>query len=460
MERASRLRRYLRKDYTQIVEFPVEIIGRDGQVRRYSFDESVRLYQRRIRSAPMRYDDGELIDAEARHCRQRIEQLRRSYLEHFGWGNLRSGDVGGLLSGPLAAELVSFLRRVFAAGRDGPTSLSLSLVRSAEYDLLYLACSVRKRTYFLYAFRLDGTGPPGARDAYRANLRQLASVPPGEDVERLFVVHEGPDVAFLLSGEGEWDGPVVGMPPDEGGFLSESAGPEEEIDPWAAGLRALHEGAVGEAVRTFESGMEAHPLRVCFPQAVGVVALLDNEPERAEFGARLGTLQHPGDPLCTYLLAVSLARQGRLVEAEAALPPPERCSGSLQVALSALLSLRKGRVDAAWRVLRRLPASDTRDERFVARLLQRVRREVDLAAALVGVVLTALSATVGGALLAEAPWVQGALLGAATGLLLGAAFGAWQVRRRVASVLSGGLHMNVRLVSIELLPRESDGLHQ
>ena len=69
VERATRLRRYLRKDYSHVVEFPVEIVGRDGLVRRYSFDDSVRLYQRRIHSAVMRYDDGDLVDAEVRHCR-------------------------------------------------------------------------------------------------------------------------------------------------------------------------------------------------------------------------------------------------------------------------------------------------------------------------------------------------------------------------------------------------------
>ena len=52
MEKARKLRRYNRKDYAQLVDFPVEIVGRDGKVRRYSFEESVRLYQRRIASAP------------------------------------------------------------------------------------------------------------------------------------------------------------------------------------------------------------------------------------------------------------------------------------------------------------------------------------------------------------------------------------------------------------------------
>ena len=57
MDKSRKLKRYRRKDYTQVVEFPVEIIGRDGVVRRYSFEESVRLYQRRIASADVRYTE-------------------------------------------------------------------------------------------------------------------------------------------------------------------------------------------------------------------------------------------------------------------------------------------------------------------------------------------------------------------------------------------------------------------
>ena len=51
LDKSHKIRRYKRKDYTAVVDFPVEIIGRDGVVRRYSFEESIRLYQRRIASA-------------------------------------------------------------------------------------------------------------------------------------------------------------------------------------------------------------------------------------------------------------------------------------------------------------------------------------------------------------------------------------------------------------------------
>ncbi len=38
MDKSRKLRRYLKKDYRQLVDFPVEIVGRDGVVRRYTFE--------------------------------------------------------------------------------------------------------------------------------------------------------------------------------------------------------------------------------------------------------------------------------------------------------------------------------------------------------------------------------------------------------------------------------------
>ena len=92
LNKSHKIRRYKRKDYTAVVEFPVEIIGRDGVVRRYSFEESIRLYQRRIASADLRYSDTELIEAEKQHCINRINQLRKSFFARNGWPALEAVD--------------------------------------------------------------------------------------------------------------------------------------------------------------------------------------------------------------------------------------------------------------------------------------------------------------------------------------------------------------------------------
>ena len=75
----ERLQAYDGKDYSEIIEFPVELVDRDGVVRRYSYEESLAVYHRRIQSAPWRYADDELIRAEIGHCTRRIEQIKRSY---------------------------------------------------------------------------------------------------------------------------------------------------------------------------------------------------------------------------------------------------------------------------------------------------------------------------------------------------------------------------------------------
>ena len=130
MDKGRKLKRYGRKDYSQLVEFPVEIIGRDGVVRRYNFEQSVQLYQRRIASAGMRYSDASVVHAEVGHCRQRIQQLRRSYFVRHGWPALEQLDVFTQTGPGLAADLASFLRRTLVGSKETEVSLSLSCLPS------------------------------------------------------------------------------------------------------------------------------------------------------------------------------------------------------------------------------------------------------------------------------------------------------------------------------------------
>ncbi len=447
MERATRLRRYLRKDYSQLVEFPVEIVGRDGLVRRYSFDDSVRLYHRRIHSAPMRYDDGELVDAEVRHCRQRIEQLRRSYLEHFGWGTLRDGQLGGLFDGPLAAEVAAFLRRAFVAERDGPTTLRITLVESGVGDTFYLRCSETGRVWMLYAWRLDADAPAGAREAWRDLVAQLSQAPHADNVERLLLAAEGPDVALALAGTGEWRGPR----PDGHRDTSEEA---EAPDPLHAGLRALYDGHPAEALRILEAGLDAGPGRLGLAQAAALVALLEGESERAEFAARFGRLSRPADPLLAYLLGVALTRSGRRAEARAVAADAARTSprSPLPPLLGAVLALRAGRVVRAWRDLG-AALSREREPRYAARAARTIRGWIArwFAGTAAGVASVA-----GGAAFAHAgePVLGVAAIGAG---VVGMGLAALSLARRARAVAAGAKARGVpRLVSLELLPRDRE----
>lgn len=443
MERATRLRRYLRKDYSQLVDFPVEIVGRDGQVRRYSFDDSVRLYHRRIHSAPMRYDDGELVDAEVRHCRNRIEQLRRSYLEHFGWGVLRGGQLGGLFGGPLAAEVAAFLRRAFAGDREGPTNLRITLIDSAAGDTFYLRCSETGRSWILYAWRFDGDGATAARDAWRGTLERLSAAPVGDNVERLLLGTEGPDYALALAGTGEWDGPGVAEEREREGA--------EAPDPLHAGLRALYDGHLGEALRTLEAGLDAAPSRLGVAQATALVALLEDETERAEFAARFGRLHHPGDPLLTYLLGVALLRAGRRGEASDVVGGGAR-GEPLRALVAGVLALRRGDLLGAWRALGVAAAAD-RELPYAARTARLIRGWLGWS---VGGVATGLVTAAAGVVVHGAGEPAAGMAIGGGGLALALGFGGWLVRRAVAVARGERLRGVPRLVSLELLPRDRE----
>jgi hypothetical protein len=440
VERASRLRRYLRKDYTQLVEFPVEIVGRDGHVRRYSFDDSVRLYQRRIHSAPMRYDDPDLIDAEVRHCRQRIDQLRRSYLEHHGWGELRDGQLPGVFAGTLAAEVAAFLRRAFPE-RTGALALAMTPLRGGTGEACYLQDAVADRAYVLYAWRLDGR--PDAREELRATWRRLAAAPAADGVERLFYAHEGGDIGLVLAGTGEWNGPVP--------ILGEGAGALEDADPWLAGVRALYDGGVQNALRIFEAGLDADPARPALAQAAALVALIDEQPERAEFAARHGLLLHPEDRRLGYLLCVAMARQGRGDEARALLAEldPHERSETLLAVLDAVLALAAGDLGAAWSAIRAARVAHPGESRFEARALQTLRRLVVQRGF---VAAFGVAGAIGGLL-------TGGPSGGATALA-GALLPVWaflSLRVAARDALAGRPDARPRLVSPELLPRERVG---
>lgn len=442
---SSRLRKLQNKDYSQIVEFPVEIVGRDNLVRRYSYDDAVRLYYRRIHSAGVRYDDPEMIDAEIRHCRNRIVQLRRSFLEYTGWAWVVQSPVPGVLGSPYAAEVAAFLRRAFA---DDPAMGAAvpTVIESGPGDVCFLRAPRGDRTYLLYLWRLDDAAPPGARADYlRTRERLQANADVGS--ERLFASHEGPEVAILLTGEGEWDGVVLEVEAS----LSVPLLDAPPADPWRDATRALHDGDLGEALRRFEAAMEEWPTRRVLTQSAAILALLNREPERAEFAARYGRLQAPRDPLLAFCFATACVRRGRAAEADAVLrelpPSPEPSRAPLAV-LAGCLAATRFRPLRAWRAFgyaRSPVAPSYLVEAAAAARLGLLSAMLGLASALVALVPTVL--------LAE----QHDPVAIASGLTggLGAAVAAWWWRR-FRNALSGARYDTIRLVSPELLPRDAE----
>ncbi len=333
MERETRLQRYLRKDYTQRVSFPVEIVGRDGAVRRYGFPESVGLYQRRLRAAPLRHADPLLIDAEVRHCRRRIEQLRRSYLESDAVGRMLLGCVGAagrstgplrqresaddVLGSPLAADVASFVARAFPGARVRIAPIVAMDLDTGPHDAQVLHVVAGDRAHLLYAWRLApeaGQRPETSRRAaYRAVRARLAAAPSAPDVERLHLALETQDVGLLLAGTGAWDGPrlpVIALVSDG-----------EALDPYEEALRAGFEGRPEQALAALEGALEREASatvgRVVLARAAATMALAAGLPERAAFAVQRGALAAPGDSWLHALGALVDAQRGDLPAAHA-----------------------------------------------------------------------------------------------------------------------------------------------
>ena len=442
MDRPPRIRRYQKKDYTQRVEFPVEIVGRDNQVRRYAFDDAIRLYQRRIETASSRYADPETIDAEVRHCRLRIEQLRRSYIEAAGGG--RPAAAEGLLGGPMAADILFFLRTVLGDQHGDAAAATLIPLLDGESEAWWWSGPAAPRGAVLYAFRLDPSGPMGARIALERELSRLRAAENEPGAERMYVGTVTADLALLLAGTEPWDGPR--------GLLNVAAAPEsdEPVDPWRAAMVALQEGQTHFALRQLESALDKDPTRKVLARAGAVIGLMAEEPVRAEFIARFGLLAAPGDASLRYFLALAQCMQGR---AEEAAPDfvAETERGTVAM-IAALHRLGQGRLRAALRAARRATLGVSDAEWFSVRVSRSVRV---LALALMLARGSAALSVVSAAMLV---WASRPGLGlGAGGVALGLAlFAEVRTRRLAQRALLTGRMGGVRLVSPESLPRDGE----
>ena len=145
----SKLQRYKGKDYSLCVDFPVEIIGKDGVVRHYSFEESVNLYQRRIRVARMKSMADQVKDAEIDHCSKRIAQLRRSFYIRYGWeAFIFQEKAPESIPNEILGELSAYFRRRFGCGIYSQRA-NLNLL-SIDEDITTIAISWERSQFLLY----------------------------------------------------------------------------------------------------------------------------------------------------------------------------------------------------------------------------------------------------------------------------------------------------------------------
>ncbi len=357
MDKVRKLRRYQRKDYSQIVDFPVEIVGRDGVVRRYSFEASVRLYQRRIALAPMRYEDQEVVDAEVQHCRKRIEQLRHSYYKRYGWSAIQGPDKEGSLGGEYAGEVAAFLRRYFGE----PGELDAVQVKvvddGSHHRLFFVTQPTLEESFLLYLYRFKQQGGCAGREAF-FQLLQVVQTAKGDGVERLLAFHHTADCGLVLTGVGDNHGsallPYGHEPETEGDEQVRLVGGRQPDKQTIEAMNRLGEGDLEGALQAFEQAVLANAFNRRAYVGTAVLADVLGRPQEAEAAARMALHYFPGDPTFRYHLGLALFRREELKEAcaelEVALHAPRtRFPSHL---LLGIYELKRRRRVRAWQRLR------------------------------------------------------------------------------------------------------------
>jgi hypothetical protein len=326
MDKSKKLKNYQRKDYSQLVKFPVEIIGRDGIVRRYSFEASVRLYQRRIASARLRYHDPDVAGAETGHCRSRITQLRRSYCEHYGWPAVQEeGTVG-----EFAGEVVAFLRRFL-----GEEEVDLELGNLGSEDgghVWFVQQPDIDRRYLLYLYPFETNGPCAARESFFQLLRWVQATH-GEEVERLIAFHHTADCGLVLTASGRQIEETADLAdfffldhPGEGPFLPVGG----NKDAFQRGIRALSVGDADGSMVHFEHAIAENPYRQKAHACVVAVTDYLERPQETEIATRAALHYFPKDPDLHYMQAVAHYKMRSPVLAHQALQETVRLQGETE----------------------------------------------------------------------------------------------------------------------------------
>ncbi len=412
MDKTRKLRRYQKKDYSQLVDFPVEIVGRDGIVRRYTFEASVRLYQRRIASASNRYEDEEVVKAEVLHCRRRIEQLRFSYFQRYGWTSLHKDNSLAALAGEFAGEIAAFLRRFYGAHGE-PERLEVQWVEDGAHEVVFFVGGDGV-SYLLYLFKFATHDDCEARDKFFELLQLLRSAR-GEGVERLAAFHHSADCGLVLTGTGVVTPADLGEDGHDGEELDQFFVGRQRPDAYSQALALLSDGDAEAALARFELAATGNPfLR---PAYIGMAVVADalGHVEAAEMACQMGLHYFPEDPALLYHHGLSRFRQGDAQAARqhlvAALGVDEKCFpahfllGVIDLAEGSYLAARDRLVAAEQHARPEDGEAVAATAQVVLRL--RLRRML-----LLGSALMAVGGAAGLALgLSLAPWLLGVAVG-------------------------------------------------
>ncbi|MFT7519286.1 MAG: tetratricopeptide (TPR) repeat protein [Kiritimatiellia bacterium] len=359
MDKNHKLHRYTHKDYSELVEFPVEIVGRDGIIRRYSFEDSIRLYQRRITFAPIRYRDAELVKAEVVHCRHRIDQLRRSFFYRFGWGTPEGEPNPEDTFGQFAGELAAFIRRVLRCDTRPDVRLEAVEERTDGVSMWLLIPAQHETGMLLYVYQFE---EESTRETFFTSLKALER---DEDGQQLVAFHHTADCGFILTGQaGEFDA-IVNIANDDGII--------RDITPtrWDRMIDRVRLGQYKDALATAQKILAEQPLHRRAYVVGSALASFLGQHLTAEEIATIGALYFPDDGDLHYWVGLSQYRQGLRSDAARSLQTSLDHRPRLAVArfLLVVCHLEQGRWFAAASALRAVP-SVSHEDRRAARLLR------------------------------------------------------------------------------------------
>ena len=312
MDKDWKLQRYSRKDYSEVVDFPVEIVGRDGVVRRYSFEDSIRLYQRRITFAAIRYRDGELVRAEVHHCRSRVEQLRRSFFHRFGWGTPSEGPGGTVCFGEYAGEVTAFLRRQLHCPERPNVSVMALDGADGPRSTWFVQHGAGGPSMLLYFFHLDGPGAETLRERFFETLKLMErTVDPEADCEHLLGFHHTADCGMVLTARG---GDLEAIEAIRGDATPDPVDPELQ-SPWDRVVQTLRAGRPEDAVAVCRELVTDQPYHRRAYLAGAALSLSVGDAWLAEDFALVGSRYFPDDGLMHHYLARARQSLGRVDEA-------------------------------------------------------------------------------------------------------------------------------------------------
>ncbi|MCO4773579.1 MAG: tetratricopeptide repeat protein [Deltaproteobacteria bacterium] len=340
--RSQKLKSYDSKDYSENIEFPVELVDRDGVVRRYSYEESLAVYHRRIQSAPWRYSDELLIRAEIGHCTRRIDQIKRSHQERAASG-VHPPSLNPRASLGQGYDLLRRFYRSALRDRglavDGELPMKLALLEDRpDCRTYHVGFGSGRSEHLLYVYPFDRASDSDPRTAYQTARSRYRGQVPGAGIERLLLEEETPEAGYLLTGASEvvhalsalarelhsgggsttgpadhaTESPLDWIGADLGARSDDDDAPRTSFDLGVAALRAER---TDEAVDHLRNAVQENPWHR--EGYLALLAVLDGAGlhDEAEMYGTMAAHYLADDGLVKYRRGINMVRQGRMAEA-------------------------------------------------------------------------------------------------------------------------------------------------